>query len=66
MNFEHLLITARLTKLIVFTFITFAKICAIYSLLKAFAIFLLAERFFAVATLKMSLLFISNSKHAKV
>jgi len=59
--FKHHLVCARLASFIIFTLFTFTQICAIYSWLEAFTVFLLTKGFLTIASLEMSFLFVTYS-----
>lgn len=65
LDFEHLLIGAWLTLLIILALLAFAKVCAVDSGLEALTVLLLAIALFAVAALKMSLFFITHSQSSE-
>ena len=64
LNHEHLLVGTRLASLIILTLLALAQIRAYDSLLVAFTVFLLAERFFAVAAFEVSFLFVTDSQNS--
>ena len=64
MNHEHLLVGTRLASLIILTLLALAQIRAYDSLLVAFTVLLLAERFLAVAAFEVPFLFVTDSQNS--
>ena len=65
LHLEHDFEGARLTALVVLTFVAFAKICAVNALLVALAILLLAVGLFAIAPFEVSLFFVAHGQGSK-